>query len=91
MRRRAQDETNQAGEDPLELRSRAAVTEPFTDFAAESIVRLSLTRMYSSADDSVRRGMASGPFGRGWRDEWQSEQSCMWRKNPPDGPVRLGV
>lgn len=42
-----------AGDDPIMLATKAVVTAPYTDFAAESVVRLSFTRTYSSSDGRV--------------------------------------
>jgi len=44
-----------AGKDPIYLATRAAVTEPFTDFQVTHVTPLSLTRIYSSADASLTR------------------------------------
>jgi hypothetical protein len=66
------------GADPILLEMKAAVTEPFTDFSAESIVNLSITRTYTSADVSVRVGSttAARSFGAGWRHDWELSVAC---------------
>jgi len=64
------------GSDPIVLASRAAVTTPFADFSVTAVSRLSLTRIYSSADASIVGGAAPGPFGRGWHHEWEASLSC---------------
>jgi len=53
-----------AGNDPILLATRAAVTEPFTDFAASAVVGLGFERTWSSSDHSLAGGPA-GVFGRG--------------------------
>jgi RHS repeat-associated protein len=51
------------------------VTEPFTDFSVDALVRLALTRTYSSADASLYGGPV-GPLGRGWHHDWEGTLSC---------------
>ncbi len=68
--------TNAAGDDPIHLATRAAVTEPFTDFSVEALMPLEVTRTYSSADASVQGNARGGVFGRGWHHDWESELSC---------------
>ena len=46
------------------LVTRAAVTEPFTDFSVEAIVALGVKRTYTSADATLR-GKPVRIFGRG--------------------------
>ncbi|HSN90694.1 MAG TPA: DUF6531 domain-containing protein, partial [Anaeromyxobacteraceae bacterium] len=70
------DTSGTAGSDPILLATRSAMTEPFTDFAVEGMVRLSLTRTYTSADASIVAGAAPGIFGRGWHHGWEAELSC---------------
>lgn len=65
------------GSDPLMLANRSAVTEPFTDFSVTALLRLSVSRTYSSADVSVRGTGAPGIFGRGWHHDWESEVICQ--------------
>jgi len=65
-----------AGSDPILLTSRAVATEPFTDFAAASISKLSITRTYNSADSSVYSGTSGGIFGVGWHHDWEGSLSC---------------
>jgi len=82
----------QAGEDPIVLASRSAVSEPHTDFSAEAIVALSVTRTYSSADASVTGALPPGVFGRGWRHEWEASLSCNPLQNgTPLCTVALGT
>jgi hypothetical protein len=64
-----------AGADPILLGNGSAVTEPFTDFEVEALVRLGVTRTYTSADGSLRGG-PHGIFGPGWHHEWEGELSC---------------
>lgn len=64
-----------AGKDPILLFTRSAVSEPFTDFEAESVVRLGITRTYTSADASLHGGRV-GIFGRGWHHDWEATLTC---------------
>jgi hypothetical protein len=64
-----------AGADPILLGNESAVMEPFTDFEVEAVVRLGVTRTYTSADGSLRGG-PHGIFGPGWHHEWEGELSC---------------
>ncbi len=73
------------GHDPIQLKTRAALTEAYTDFEVEGVVRLGITRTYSSADVSVRgpvvagAGIGSpfgGPFGQGWHHQWEAVLYC---------------
>lgn len=68
--------TNGAGEDPIHLATRAAISEPFTDFSIEALTSLGITRIYSSADVSVQGSARGGVFGRGWHHDWEMELSC---------------
>jgi RHS repeat-associated protein len=70
-----------AGTDPIQLSTKAAVTEPYTDFELAGIANIKLERTYSSADTSVpkpgyRAGTAPGIFGRGWHHNWEAYLSC---------------
>ncbi len=66
-----------AGDDPIVLASRSAVTEPFTDFSVDGFVPLGMARTYTSADVSVGAGAASpGIFGRGWHHQWEAALTC---------------
>ena len=63
------------GRDPISIVTRSAVSEPFTDFSADAIVRLGITRTYASADASLQGG-GIGIFGRGWHHDWEASLSC---------------
>lgn len=59
------------------LASRSVATEPYTDFAMESVgPTLDITRTYSSADVAYSGG-ANGPFGPGWHDDWEASLDCQ--------------
>ncbi|HSN91239.1 MAG TPA: DUF6531 domain-containing protein, partial [Anaeromyxobacteraceae bacterium] len=64
-----------AGADPILLGNQSAVTDPFTDFAVEAVVRLGVTRTYTSADGALQGG-PYGIFGPGWHHEWEGELTC---------------
>jgi hypothetical protein len=66
-----------AGADPIVIATRSAVTNPFRDFVADSLARIDLTRIYSSADVSVRTsGGPGGLFGKGWQHSWDMVVTC---------------
>jgi YD repeat-containing protein len=65
-----------AGADPILLGNEAAVTEPFTDFAVETVATLSLARTYASRDASIVAGAAAGIFGPGWHHDQEAELAC---------------
>lgn len=67
---------NKVGADPILLSTRSAATTPFTDFSVESVVRLGITRSYSSADASIVAGGAPGIFGKGWHHDWEVSLTC---------------
>lgn len=77
------------GDDPILVRSRSAVTEPFVDFSVETLSRLAISRVYSSADVSVAAPNHNlsepGIFGRGWHHEWESTITCY--TSPTSGQV----
>lgn len=66
-----------AGADPVQLALRSAVTEPFTDFQVAPLRELHVTRVYSSADATVRgETEPPGIFGLGWHHTWELSLSC---------------
>jgi RHS repeat-associated protein len=72
----AQQRASLLGFDPIHVRTRAALTEPFVDFAVEGSEAMAITRTYSSADVSVRSGGWGGAFGKGWHHEWEAIVTC---------------
>ncbi len=66
----------QAGDDPILIGSRAAVTEPYTDFSVERISRLSLTRTYNSSDLDLKVGGTGGIFANAWHHDWEAHLTC---------------
>jgi len=66
-----------AGADPILLATRAAATEPFTDFSVDRVSRLSITRTYNSSDYTVKAGTSTeGPFTTGWHHDWEAYLTC---------------
>jgi YD repeat-containing protein len=70
---------DKVGKDPIMPSSRAAVTEPFTDFTGGAWGALSLTRTWMSTDASLHGG-ASSSFGPGWRHQWEGWLACTGDK-----------
>jgi RHS repeat-associated protein len=67
---------NTLGSDPLVVSSRAAITDPHSDFTFDGPTPLSMARSYRSNDRSVVAYDTPGPLGRGWRHEWESSLRC---------------
>jgi RHS repeat-associated protein len=51
-------------------------TEPFTDFAADRVSRLSITRTYNSSDVDLRTVGTGGVFANAWHHNWEASLSC---------------
>ena len=81
------DCATEIGKDPILIGTRAATTEPFTDFKVAHVSELSLSRTYSSADVSLVGGGSAGIFGRGWHHDWEGSLTCVSAANAPIPPV----
>ncbi len=67
---------NKLGADPILVSSRSAATGVFTDFEVARVSRLSLSRVYNSADADLQWGGTGGIFGNAWHHDWEGYLTC---------------